>query len=92
VRVLVKPTDFKEDEVRMSAYSPGGTSLVSDADFMSAAYASTVLSEMGWGKFSKIDLSKKLSGKVASVGRPSARRRKACRAGRHRRIWKRSSS
>jgi zinc protease len=68
VRVLVKPTDFKEDEVRMSAYSPGGTSLVSDADFLSAAYASTILSEMGWGKFSKIDLTKKLSGKVANVG------------------------
>ena len=68
VRVLVKPTDFKEDEVRMSAYSPGGTSLVSDADYLSAAYASTILSEMGWGKFSKIDLTKKLSGKVANVG------------------------
>jgi zinc protease len=67
VRVLVKPTDFKEDEVRFTAASPGGTSLVSDADFLSAAYATTVLSEMGWGKFSKIDLTKKLSGKVVSV-------------------------
>jgi zinc protease len=66
-RVLVKPTDFKEDEILFSAYSPGGTSLVSDADYMSAAYAPLILPQMGLGKFSMIDLGKKLSGKVASV-------------------------
>ena len=27
VRVILKPTDFKADEVRMQAFSPGGTSL-----------------------------------------------------------------
>ncbi len=66
-RVLVKPTDFKEDQVLLSAYSPGGTSLVSDADYMSAAFAPQILMQSGLGNFSMIDLGKKLSGKVASV-------------------------
>ena len=34
VRVVVKPTDFKADEVLIQAFSPGGTSLVSDADYV----------------------------------------------------------
>jgi zinc protease len=66
-RVFVKPTDFKADEVLFSAYSPGGTSLVSDADFMSASNASGIMRASGVGKFSAIDLGKKLAGKAASV-------------------------
>ena len=31
-RMLVKPTDFKADEVLFAARSPGGTSLVADGD------------------------------------------------------------
>ena len=42
-RVLVKPTDFKADEVLLSATSPGGTSLASDADYMSAALSSQIV-------------------------------------------------
>jgi len=67
-RVLVKPTDFKADEVLFSAYSPGGSSLASDADFMSAALASTIMSNSGVGQFSRTDLQKKLAGKAASAG------------------------
>jgi len=66
-RVLVKPTDFKADEVLFSAYSPGGTSLVSDADFMSASNTSTIMRASGVGKFSSVDLAKKLAGKAAAV-------------------------
>src|SRR5690606_20279903 len=36
VRVLLKPTDFKNDEIRMTATSPGGTSLYDDKDYFSA--------------------------------------------------------
>ena len=39
VRVVVKPTDFKADEVIIQAFSPGGTSLVSDADYVDASLA-----------------------------------------------------
>jgi zinc protease len=66
-RVLFKPTDFRADEVLFSAYSPGGTSLVSDADYLSAANASSIVAQSGLGRFNANDLSKKLSGKVASA-------------------------
>ena len=66
-RVLVKPTDFKADEIRFGAYSPGGTAHASDADFMSAALSSQIVGLSGLGNFNQIDLSKKLSGKAASV-------------------------
>ena len=66
-RVLVKPTDFKADEVRFGAYSPGGTGLASDADYLSAALASQIVGLSGLGNFNKIDLGKKLTGKAASV-------------------------
>jgi zinc protease len=66
-RVLVKPTDFKADEVLFGASSPGGTSLAPDSAFMSAALASQIASLSGLGNFSLVDLGKKLAGKVASV-------------------------
>ena len=67
VRVLFKPTDFKADEIVFTAYSPGGTSLVSDADYMSASIASLLAERSGAGKYSMVDLNKKLTGKVASA-------------------------
>jgi zinc protease len=66
-RVLIKPTDFKADEVRLGAYSPGGSSLVSDADVMSATLAPQLAFLSGVGSFSRVDLQKKLAGKSASV-------------------------
>lgn len=66
-RVLFKPTDYKADEVLMSAYSPGGTSLAPDADIMSASMASQVVNLSGLGKFNVVDLRKKLTGKAAGV-------------------------
>jgi hypothetical protein len=41
--VLLKPTTFKNDQVLMSAFSPGGYSLVSDKDFLSAAMAAGIM-------------------------------------------------
>ncbi len=66
-RVIIKPTDFKADEVLFSAYSPGGTSLAADPDYMSAALASQVIQLGGLGSFNRIDLGKKLAGKAAAV-------------------------
>src|SRR5262249_48758735 len=43
-RILIKPTDFKDDEVLFGSYSWGGTSLAPDADYMSAALASQIVS------------------------------------------------
>jgi zinc protease len=66
-RVLVKPTDFKADEILFSGYSEGGTSLTPDSTFMSAALSSQIVGLSGIGQFNRIDLGKKLAGKAARV-------------------------
>jgi zinc protease len=68
VKVVLKPTTFREDEILFRATSPGGTSLASDQDYIPASTASQVVSAGGIGKFSAIDLRKALTGKVASAG------------------------
>lgn len=67
VKVILKPTDFKNDEISFSAFSPGGTSLYSDADFQSASFATTIIRSGGIGEFSSVQLPKLLSGKIAYV-------------------------
>ncbi len=67
IRVVLKPTDFKNDEVRVLAFSPGGHSLVKDADFDSARFASRILSEAGVGPLSAVQLRKALSGRIVAV-------------------------
>ncbi|MEX2283841.1 MAG: insulinase family protein [Gemmatimonadota bacterium] len=66
-RVLLKPTDFRNDEVMMGGSSPGGHSLASDADHTSATFASVVLSMSGVGNLSNMELEKTLAGKFAQV-------------------------
>jgi len=68
-RVVIKPTDFKNDEILMYAFSPGGTSLVSDEQFVAAATAVMIASESGSGEFDKTALRKKLAGKNVSFSR-----------------------
>lgn len=65
--VVLKPTDFKNDEILFSAYSNGGTSLSTDADFLSASMSSQLVSMCGVGEFDAIALRKMMSGKVVSV-------------------------
>lgn len=67
VRVLLKPTDFKDDEVLFQAYSPGGYSLSAEEEHMSASNAAQVVSLGGVGAFNQVDLGKKLAGIAASV-------------------------
>lgn len=66
-RVLLKPTDYQADEIVMRAYSPGGTSLVTNKDFISAAFATALVSQSGFGAFSSTQLAKALAGTVAGV-------------------------
>jgi len=66
-RVYLKPTDFKNDEIYAIAYSKGGHSLCSDADFYSAIYASTLVGESGIANLSKTDKMKAFVGKEVSV-------------------------
>jgi zinc protease len=67
VKVVLKPTTNKADEVVFRAFSPGGTSLAPDADYIPASTASMVVSAGGVGKFSAIDLRNLLAGKAASA-------------------------
>jgi zinc protease len=67
IEVYLKPTDFKKDEVFLRAFSPGGTSLVSDEDYPSAEMAETILGLSGLADHSLIELGKMLTGKVVSV-------------------------
>lgn len=67
VKVVLKPTDFKNDEILMSAYSPGGTSLYSDEDYYSADNSSDIIDESGVADFSAIDLKKMIAGKTVQV-------------------------
>ncbi len=62
VRVTAKPTTFKNDEILMSAYSPGGTSLYDLTKYPSARSASAVINSSGLGTFEETALDKKLSG------------------------------
>ena len=67
VRVILKPTDFKADEVRMKAFSPGGTSLFDDTDILQFTLISQIASLGGLGNFNSVDLDKVLAGKMASA-------------------------
>ncbi len=67
IKVVLKPTTFKEDEVLFQAFSPGGTSLASDDDFIPAQTAAQVIANGGLGKYSAVELRKMLTGKVASA-------------------------
>src|SRR5688572_20463463 len=67
VRVVLKPTTFKQDEILFRAVSPGGTSLASDPDFIPADTASMVVAQGGLGGLSRIDLEKVLAGTTAVV-------------------------
>ena len=67
VRVVLKPTTFKQDEILFRAVSPGGTSLASDRDFVPAATATMVVAQGGLGEHSLVDLEKVLAGTTAFV-------------------------
>jgi zinc protease len=65
-KIVLKPTDFKNDEIRFNAFGPGGTSLSNDADFQSAAAATGIIFEAGIGNCNLTQLGKYLEGKQVS--------------------------
>jgi zinc protease len=67
VRVILKPTDFKNDEISLTAYSPGGSSLYDDETYWSASFADAIVSESGLAGFDNVQLTKYLSDKVVSA-------------------------
>ncbi|MBE6275813.1 MAG: insulinase family protein [Bacteroides sp.] len=67
VRVVVKNTDFKADEIRMTAFSPGGTSIFGTGEALQVKMLNSVAGLGGLGNFSNVDLEKVLAGKKASI-------------------------
>ena len=66
-KVVIKKTDFKEDEILFRAYSEGGWSLYEQKDDVSASLATEVIAESGIGSYDKTELDKYLSDKVVRV-------------------------
>jgi zinc protease len=66
IRVILKSTDFKNDEIRFAAFSPGGTSLYSDVNYVNAANAG-IIAGFGVGTFNPVQLDKILTGRILEV-------------------------
>ncbi len=67
VKVIMKPTQFKNDQILVNGYSFGGTSVASDDDFISADFSSGIIGNSGIADFTQPELTKKLAGKNISV-------------------------
>ncbi len=70
IKVILKNTDFKDDEILMTATSTGGYSQYAVQDPVNSRIMGSVMNLGGVGNFSATDLPKVLAGKTASV-RPS---------------------
>ena len=67
MKVYLKQTDFKDNEILFRAISPGGASLVPDDDLISSALASTAVTESGLGHMTSVELEQFLSSKNVSL-------------------------
>ena len=63
-RIVLKPTDFKNDEIRFAAFSPGGTAMTDDNNYYQVNRAASIIRESGLGDFNANQLEKYLSGKI----------------------------
>lgn len=66
-KIVLYPTDYDQDKILLSAFSPGGTSLLPVEDLASADMATYIASESGLGQLDKIALGKKLAGTNTSL-------------------------
>ena len=66
-KVIVFPTEYSEDEISMSSFSFGGTSLIEDKDLASADMATSIVQMSGLGAFDATQLKKKLAGKIVGL-------------------------
>ncbi|MCX6352256.1 MAG: insulinase family protein [Bacteroidetes bacterium] len=66
-KVILKPTDYKDNEIILNAFSMGGHSLSTDADMISAMTSADIINYSGLGDFDNTALQKLLTGKTANV-------------------------
>ena len=67
IKVVVKPTTFKADEVMFVASAEGGASVLTDEETIYADLLPAICQMSGVGKFSRVELQKQLSGNTAHV-------------------------
>ena len=67
IKIVIKPTEYKKDQITMSIESDGGLSKVSLEDLPSASMATSIIAYNGIGEFSYLDLQKALTGKNVSL-------------------------
>ncbi|MDI9357315.1 MAG: insulinase family protein [Phycisphaerales bacterium] len=65
--VVLKPTNFKNDEILISAIAPGGTSLSDTQNYISANFSDNIVAQSGVGRLDYGQLLKKLAGKNLAV-------------------------
>ncbi len=67
IKFIVKKTDYKADEIQISSFGFGGTSLYSDEEAYQAQNAASFVDAGGIANFSATQLSKKLKGMNLSI-------------------------
>ena len=67
IKVIVRPSTLKADEVRINAVAKGGKSLLADDELFSGNMLGMVMGQSGISKFSATELAKQLTGKNASA-------------------------
>ncbi len=67
VRVIMKETDFKDDEIRMTAWSDGGTARYGVGERINLEAFDAVVGRSKLGGFTRVELGKALAGKQASA-------------------------
>ena len=66
--VILKKTDFKTDEIQLTAFSKGGSCLYGEKDYSNLKVMSYMGNLSGLGNFSNNELQKALAGKQCEVG------------------------
>ncbi|WP_314078567.1 insulinase family protein [Hoylesella pleuritidis] len=67
VTVILKKTDFKKDQVNLSATGYGGKSLYGSKDYVNLAVFDDIIGISGLGGFPSMELPKILAGKIANA-------------------------
>ena len=67
-KVVLKKTDFKNDEVQFAATANGGTSVFGTKDLNEVKMMGALMNSSGLRGFTNNDLEKVLAGKIASCG------------------------
>ncbi|MBQ7472293.1 MAG: insulinase family protein [Prevotella sp.] len=67
VKVMLKQTDFKKDQVILSGEGPGGQSFYGEKDYRNLQMFNQIIATSGLGNFSSTELEKALAGKIASA-------------------------